>query len=248
MIPAGGELVMLWWYPIARDIVIGVFFVSLIVLLLKHSSFLGKQVDVLKGMQESLLSQANTLKTYTDQFLALFQQLSPEKHVTRVKAIEELLEKQAKTQIAEAEREVKKQLDDAVREKQTQEQKAKGLENLAHHTAEVLSEASVLLGLALYELPKHWRETILSRIRSKVLKTTVEKSLTDLETQLGASPADQPPVLLPGELLRAALLSQQPPSPAYPVPPIIQRAVESRHTDPTPGTPKDPGGFTRTSP
>lgn len=216
------------WYPIVRDIIFGLLTSGLVVLLLKQKSFLKEQIKILVDRQQALLSEASTVKTFTDRLLALFDALGPEKLVQHVQATEKLYEESAQAQIAEMERSHKRQVEAMLNERMTAEEKLNSLEQAVKAQSAELSEATINLALALYNLPRSTREGIIAGLRSRSVQSSANVALNAFEAKFGPPPADKGN-LPPGERLKAAIQRSNPYRGLRPY------ASEAPPTDPTPG-------------
>jgi len=228
---------MPWWYPIVRDVVFGLVGVGLIGLLLKERAILRGQIKTLEQSQKTFLDESDAMKKRTDQLLALYDRMSTEKLVQELKATQELYGMKAEATIAEAERKVRQQAVSLQSEKESEAQKAKLWEGRASYTVRLFAESVGLLGLALYRSSKDFHELVLSKVKDEFLRGLITSTMDDLTKSFGPFPADVPRLTL-AEIFRMGPQALPPES----------GKVRYGLTNPTPGTPKDPGGETRTSP
>jgi hypothetical protein len=151
---------------------------------------------------------------------------------------ERLMEKEWKARLAESERELRQQVDEALGAKQTEEEKRKRLEEIVRsRTKDVLEAVATAATVMWTFVPKLQRDGVVDATKRDRVKQLLNTAFLAL-SEAGPSPADR---RLPAGY--PAHLAEGPP----PVPPPSQRTAQSLPTDVTPGTPEDPGVETATS-
>jgi len=183
---------MPWWYPLARDAVLGLVMVGVIWLLFKERSFLREQIRTLTERLQSIQTEATALKAFTDRFLAMFEQLSPKRLLEWVKATEEILERSKHAEIAEIKRTLETNLHAAVSERDTERTRAEKYLAAATKGINISAQAVVFLGLALYHHPKGVRQVLLNSMKDELVKTQAENIIAQYQERFGPSPADTP--------------------------------------------------------
>jgi len=183
---------MPWWYSLVRDVVLVLVGAGVIYVLREERTFLRDQIKTLGDRLQAIQTEATALKAFTDRLLAMFEQLSPERLVARVKATEELLEKAKSAETAEIKRELETHLHAAISERDTEKIRAEKLLAVATKGVNASAQAVVFLGLALYHHPKGIRELLLNSMKDKLVKTQAENIIAQYQEKLGPSPADTP--------------------------------------------------------
>ncbi len=215
-----------FWIPVILELVIGGVLVWLLVLYKNQAAFLRERISVLDRGQETLRSEASTLKTHTERLLALLDQLSPERLLNRMEVTEKLMEREWKAKLAESERELKLQIDGALGAKQTEEEKRKRLEEILRTRTKDLLEAATIGATVMWTfVPQSLRDHVVGAIKRDRVRNLFTVTFSTLSED-GPSPADRRP---PGSAL-ARILAEGPP----PLPPASQGTVESVQTDVTP--------------
>jgi hypothetical protein len=199
----------LLYYPIVRDLIIVLVGGALIYLLFTERRFHRDQIKTLLGRQQALEQEAVTQKAYTDRLVALFRELSPEKLVERVKATEELRQRNLEAELAAVEKNLSQRLQKIGDERDAEKTKAELWESRALTAANLLAQTLVHFAFALRLHPKVIRENLLGWINDKTVRSVTDFQLTTLEERFGPSPADRSAFAMLPFYLSAKELNEQ---------------------------------------
>jgi hypothetical protein len=185
------EIQIPWWLYLKDAILIaGIAWIA--VIYATDAKATKNQLKTLQKTQDALLSQANTLRAHIETNLQLLDRLKSEELLKEVQSARKAFKLTAQAKVEEIGQRLAKERDDALKGKKTWEEWAKSFATAAKESADQATEASLILGAALYRLPKSTRTKLLDALESAPVKAKAVHMLKELESEHGPSPADGP--------------------------------------------------------